>query len=276
MPPSGLRDVLGEPGEIPATPEKVNVGMPAELLRRRPDIRRAELDAATQSAQIGIAQTDLYPRFSLFGSIGLQTSSHGGPQSNSADTNDFFSSDSITYGVGPSFQWPIFNYGRLRNNVRVQDARYQQLVVNYQNSVLEAAREVEDGLVGFLKSQEQARFLTDSVKAGERSVELSVIQYRDGAVDYQRVIDSQTALTTRQDRWTVARGNAVLNLVATYAALGGGWQIRDGKDPIRESIQEEMRTRTNWGKLLPPDTPPATLDPPPPAREQKFFNRPDW
>ncbi len=146
MPPYDLQDVLDGPHLIPTAPTTVAVGIPTDLLRRRPDIRVAELQAAAQSARIGIAASDLYPAFSLFGFIGLQSSDSSGISTNVLDqrlnlTNDvkfadLFDMDSLTYSVGPSVRWPLFNYGRLKNNVRVQDARFQQLVFNYQNTVL--------------------------------------------------------------------------------------------------------------------------------------------
>lgn len=270
-PPGTIQDMLGAPGAIPKAPPEVAIGIPAELLRRRPDVRQAELQAAAQSALIGVAEADLYPSLALTGSIGLV----------SADTRnnglgDLFKTDSLNYFVGPSFNWPILNYGRLKNNVRVQDARLQGLLINYQDTVLSAAQEVEDGLVGFLRSQEQVRFLSDSVKASERSVNLANIQYRDGAVDYQRVLDTQRALVSVQDSWTVARGDIALNLVATYKALGGGWEQRVGKEVVDGNYVDAMRKRTDWGNLLPQRDEPEALDPPPPAEDLPLFGSPDW
>jgi NodT family efflux transporter outer membrane factor (OMF) lipoprotein len=270
MPPSNLKEMLGGPGAIPKPPVDVAVGIPAELLRRRPDIRRAELQAASQSARIGIAETDLYPKFTLFGSIGLQSSDKS---ATGGTFSDLFDSDSLTYSFGPGVQWAIFNYGRLKNNVRVQDARFQGLIVNYQNTVLRAAQEVEDGLVGFLRSQEEVKLRADSVAATQRSVDLSLIQYRDGVVDYQRVLDSQERLVGEQDLLTNNRGDVSLNLIATYKALGGGWQIREGKDFVPAQTREEMAKRTDWGKLLKP----AALDVPTPEEaSDELFPRPDW
>jgi outer membrane protein TolC len=242
------------------------------LLRRRPDIRRAELQAAAQSARIGIARADLFPRFTLLGSIGLHSSEGGGDISNNAGFGDLFNTDSFTYSVGPSFSWPILNYGRLKNKVRVQDARFQQLIVNYQNTVLRAAQEVEDGLVGFLRAQVEVGFLSDSVKAAKRSVELSMVQYRDGEVDYQRVLTSQQSLVQEQDRWTATRGEVALNLVATYKALGGGWQIRQDKDFVPVEILQVMDERTDWGGLLSPEA----LEVPPADGPVPGFRTPDF
>lgn len=249
MPPSELRNILGGPSEIPSAPSAVAAGIPAELLRRRPDIRRAELEAAAQSALIGVAKADLYPSFSLFGSLGLR-SSDGTNATRTGDdgADELFEGDSLEFFGGPSFTWNIFNYGRIKNQVRVQDARFQQLIVNYQETVLRAAREVEDAMVGFLRAQETEEFLNASVVAASRSVDLALIQYRDGVADYQRVIDTQTSLVNQQDLWTQTRGDIVRNLIAMYKAMGGGWQKRKDKDFIADDIKETMRERTDWGK----------------------------
>ncbi len=229
QPPSQLAELLQHDSSIPSAPAEIAVGVPIDLLRRRPDVRFAELQAAAQSARIGIAKSDLYPRFSLFGSIGFETSRDGGIQSNNADAGDLFSSDSVTYTVGPTVSWPIFNYGRLRNNVRVQDARFQQAALNYQNTVLEAAREVEDALAAYLRSQTRVGYLTDSVGDARRSVELALVQYRQGSTTYQRVLDTQRFLVQQEDQLAGTKGDVALNLVATYKALGGGWETEQSK-----------------------------------------------
>ncbi len=229
QPPGQLAELL-QGSSIPSAPAEIAIGVPVDLLRRRPDVRIAELQAAAQSARIGIAKSDLYPRFSLFGSIGFATSSDGGVQSNNADAGDLFSSDSITYTVGPTFSWPIFNYGRLRNNVRVQDARFRQAALNYQNTVLEAAREVEDALAAYLRSQTRVGYLTDSVDDARRSVELALVQYRQGSTTYQRVLDTQRFLVRQEDQLAGTKGDVALNLVATYKALGGGWETEQSEE----------------------------------------------
>ena len=229
QPPGQLAELLQQTSSIPSAPAEIAIGVPVDLLRRRPDVRIAEFQAAAQSARIGIAKSDLYPRFSLFGSIGFATSSDGGLQSNNADTGDLFSNDSIRYTVGPTFSWPIFNYGRLRNNVRVQDARFQQAALNYQNIVLEAAREVEDALAAYLRSQTRVGFLTDSVGDARRSVELALVQYRQGSATYQRVLDTQRFLVRQEDQLASTKGDVALNLVAAYKALGGGWETEQSE-----------------------------------------------
>jgi outer membrane protein TolC len=232
---------------------EITIGMPAELLRRRPDVRRAERLLAAQSALIGVAVTDLFPRLSLVGSIGFRTSDakiDAGVVSFENELGDLFDSDSFTSFVGPFVSWNIFNYGRIKNNVRAQDARFQQLVVRYQNVVLNAAREVEDGLVGFLRSQEQVGYLEKAVAASQRSVELSLDQYEGGLADYQRVLNSQSSLLIQQDSLARVRGQVVSSLVSTYRALGGGWQLREGNAFVDTDTLETMRERTDWGNLI--------------------------
>ena len=274
--PADVKVMLGGPRPIPIAPAQVAVGIPAELLRRRPDIRLAEFQAAAQSARIGVAKSDLYPRFSLVGSIGLQSSDKGGVLANNANFSDLFSTDSITYFVGPTLQWPILNYGRLKNNVRVQDARFQQFAVNYQNTVLQAAQEVEDAMVGFLLTQEETKLLAESVKNYRLSVDISVIQYREGEVSYQRVVDTQRFLTQQEDNLASTTGSIAINLIAMYKALGGGWELRLGKDFIPAKTMEEMRQRTDWGNLLPPDDLPKDIEEEPPTGQAvKVFYKPD-
>ncbi|MFZ5572662.1 MAG: efflux transporter outer membrane subunit [Thermodesulfobacteriota bacterium] len=264
--PGEVNLLLGGPGQIPSAPPDVAAGIPAELLRRRPDIRLAESRMAAQSSLIGVAKADLYPRFSLFGSIGLSASdaaltAAGFPGGSSL--SDIWDSDSLQYNGGIGFAWDIFNYGRIKNRVRVQDARFQELVVNYKNTVLTAAREAEDGLSAYLKSQEEVGFLRESVEGATRSVELSMTQYREGLVDYQRVLDTQRVQTMTQDLLTSTQGAVLLNLVATYKALGGGWEIRVGKDFVPDEIKAEMEKRTDWGQVLSIDkieTPPDMSD----------------
>jgi len=240
MPPSELKDILGGAGEIPNAPTTAAVGIPADLIRRRPDVRAVEMAAAVQSAAIGVSAADLYPQFVLAGSFGLSGESF----------SDQFESGSGAGFVTPLVNWNIFNYDRIKNNVRVQDARFQQLVVTYENVVLNAAREVEDGLVGFLRGQEEIANLEDAVVASQRSVELSLDQYDSGLIDFQRVLNSQASLLGQQDALADARGRVVNSLVSTYRALGGGWQLRAGNGYVDPDTLNEMRERTNWGELL--------------------------
>ena len=244
--PPGAVDQLwtGDQG-IPALPAKVEIGIPADLLRRRPDVRQAELEALAQNARVGFAETDLYPRFSLFGSIGLAS---GGP----GDSNfgDLFGSDALTYSFGPSFVWPFLNYGRIVNNVRVQDSRLQQALVNYQEVVIQASREAEDAMVSLSGTQEQVQILTETVVSAQRSNKLSTIRYKEGFSGYQRVLDSQQALFRQQQNLVSTHGTSVRSLVALYKALGGGWQDQADLAIISDQSRKQMEERINWGELL--------------------------
>jgi NodT family efflux transporter outer membrane factor (OMF) lipoprotein len=243
--PTGTLDaLLAGPRQIPKVPEKVAIGVPAEMLRRRPDIRSAELTAAAQCARIGVARAELFPSFTLIGSIGLETTA------SSAGTKNLFSSNSLYYTFGPHISWPFLNYGRLTNAVRVEDARLQELLVSYRNTVLKAAQEVEDALIGFVNGQQAAVFEQSAVTAAQRSVEIAIVQYREGATDYQRVLDSQRSLLDQQNGLTQVTSSVATSLVAIYKALGGGWEIREGQPVVPEPIQREMKARTNWGDML--------------------------
>jgi NodT family efflux transporter outer membrane factor (OMF) lipoprotein len=274
-PPGHIRQIMGEDGKIPSPPAEIAVGIPADLLRRRPDVRGAELQAAAQSALIGVAKADFYPSVALLGSIGLSaTQNSNTTASGKSGIGEWFTGDSLTYMGGPSVTWNIFNYGQISNNVRTQDARLQQLLVNYQNVVLQAAREVEDSTVGFVRAQEQVRYLTDAVTAALRSVDLAVIQYRDGAVDYTRVLNTQQSLILQQDQATVARGDIARNLTDMYRALGGGWQLRAGRDFVPDATKDTMAERTNWGELLTPKEEQTLV--PPPSTPDDSYRWPDW
>ncbi len=270
--PGEIDAMLEGEGRIPKVPAEVAVGIPTELLRRRPDIRSAERQLAAQSAQIGVAKAELFPAFSLFGTIGFQTADKTGVQSNNADIGDWFKSKSFTYSAGPAVQWNILNYGQITNQVRVEDAVFQELAINYENTVLTAVQEVEDAMVSFLKTQQTVELLADAVQALKRSVELSMIQYREGLVDYQRVIDTQRDLVGQEDNLVATTGDVDLSLVSMYKALGGGWEIRKNNDFVPKDIQQQMAQRTNWDELLSPDA----LQYPPSEEVRAVFHKPDW
>lgn len=257
--PRDLSDLLQGPAPIPVAPFEVSTGVPAELLRRRPDVRRAERFLAAQSAQIGVSITDLYPRFSLVGSVGFRTSDSSETSfTRDSDIGELFDSDSHTGFLGPFFSWNIFNYGRIKNNIRVQDARFQQLLINYQNTVLTALAETENAIVAYLKSHDQAKFLGESVKAAQRSVQLALVQYREGTTDFDRVLSTLTQQVAQQDAFIATSGSTATNLVGMYKALGGGWQVRGERkveDYVSEGDKQLLRARTKyWRKVLPAST----------------------
>lgn len=214
--PYDLEPILAERGELPESPEQVIVGIPADLLRRRPDIRAAERQIALQSAQIGIAEADLYPHFTINGEIALNAEKFG----------DLFSSVSTSGFIAPGFRWNILNYGRLVNNIRVQELRYQQAILSYENTVLAAHREVEDAMTKFLRSNERAQELENSVAAAAKSVELVRVQYKEGATDFGRVFVLEANLAQAQDNLVATRADIAIALTQVYKAMGGGWQLR--------------------------------------------------
>ncbi|MGZ5054399.1 MAG: efflux transporter outer membrane subunit [Methylobacter sp.] len=251
-PPNRIGKLLTGTAQIPAPPLQVAVGIPADLLRRRPDVRLAEFQAAAQSASIGVTKAALYPAISLTGTFGLLSSDVG-----SFSLGDVFLWKSRTANFGPALQWNIFNYGQITNQVRVQDARLQGLLISYQNTVLSAQREVEDNLVAFLRSQERAQSLGKSTAAAQRSLELAILQYRQGITDFTTVLTAQLALLNEQDSLASTLGDISNNLVGVYRALGGGWQVREGQDVVPDSIKEQMAKRTDWGGLLTPAAQPS-------------------
>lgn len=244
QPPGSLQALLQTPQPIPAAPAQVAVSIPAEVLRRRPDIRSAELVAIAQSERIGIAKADLYPRFVLGGTIGLQ-----GTTSDSQSLN-LFSPGSFFAAFGPRLYWPFFNYGRLKNRVRVEDARFQQVILTYQHSVLKASQEVEDGIAGFVKALEATSAQENAVTAARRSVELSSVQYMDGAVDFQRVLDAQRVQLQEENNLVRLRSSVATNAISLYKALGGGWETSVGQPFVPDAIKAQMEKRTNWGDLF--------------------------
>jgi NodT family efflux transporter outer membrane factor (OMF) lipoprotein len=221
IPPYDLERELGPGPElgsspVPNTPRWVAAGIPVDLLRRRPDVRSAERQVAAQSAQIGIAEADLYPTLAIGGILGYDAISAFGLRPSSG----------FLGFVNPTFTWKILQYGRILNNVRYQNARLHELIATYQNRVLTAGREVQIPLRGFLRSQEQARDLARSVDAAREALRIGRDQFRVGTIPFNTVFNLETAQVQQQDQLVVARGNITLNLINVYRALGGGWEIR--------------------------------------------------
>ncbi len=258
---NGLAVLLGETSEetqkhldpssgFPAVPQGkgIVVGIPRDLLRRRPDVRAAGFAAASKSALIGVARASMYPSFSLAGEFGF-TGNNAGNNS----LTDMFTWEGRALNAGANFFFPILNYGRLLNQVRVQDAQFQEAILNYQNTVLMAQQEVENGLTVFSNEQRAAVLLTQAATAARRSSQLSIIQYKSGQVDYTAVLTAQQAQLAVEDTLATTQGNVILGLISVYRALGGGWEMRDGVDVISQEVKAEMARRMNWGKLLEQD-----------------------
>jgi len=258
---------------IPVAPIQAAIGVPAEMLRRRPDIRLAERKLAGQSALIGVAEAELYPHFSLLGSISLSASDAALTYATvgGSTLGRLFDARSFQYSVGPSVSWNLFNYGRIKNQVRVEDARFQALIATYQNTVINAGKEAENALSGFVNAQKQREELQKSYHTAKRSVELSLYQYQEGIVDYQRVLDSQRSLFNTQDALTRSNSEITINLINLYKAVGGGWETRTEQDFVPEAVKKQMTERTDWGGLMKPNQ----LDLPEQEKNKKWRS-PDW
>jgi NodT family efflux transporter outer membrane factor (OMF) lipoprotein len=196
--------------------------MPADLLRQRPDIRRAERQLAAQTARIGVATADLYPSLSLTGSFGYE----------SVNTNDLFEPASNVFAFGPSLRWNIFSANRIRNQVKAQDAVARQYMLRYESTVLNALNEVENALRSYIEDRVRLEALTRAVDAAGRSVNLSTKLYKQGLVNFQDVLDAQRDQFSLENDLAAARGNSAANFVRLYAALGGGWNPDDPTAPL--------------------------------------------
>jgi len=212
--------------------------IPANMLTRRPDIRAAAWQVAAQSAQIGVAEADFYPVISLFGTIGWAGSDISG------------SSDTGSFTLGPSFTWNILDYDRIENNVRIQDARLQQLIEQYQNLVLQAAKEVDDSSYSLVKTHEQKLIIDKSFTASQRALALANIRYREGYSDFQRVLDAQRAMFAQADNQLVTQGSYIAVIINLYQSMGGGWSAMSVDELISTRVKETMQERTDWGSLL--------------------------
>jgi len=217
-----------EPGElhkelealkpIPVAPVQVAVGIPADCIRRRPDIRRAERELAAQTARIGVATAELYPKFSLFGSIGLEALSLGG----------FASSDGMTYSIGPAFSWRLFDAGAIRRNIQVQTALQEQALARYESAVLRGLEEVENGLKAYVEEQERRAALQQASEAAQQAASLAQDKYAAGIIDFSEVLEAQRSQLSFQDQLAQSQGAVTTSLIRLYKALGGGWAEMSG------------------------------------------------
>lgn len=235
-PPGEVPELDNVPQDLPLVEPQVLTDIPANLLVRRPDIRAGAWAVAAQSAQIGVARADYFPAINLVGSLGL--------------SGDTLSSDSTSLVAGSAFTWNVFDYGLIGNNVRLQDARLQQAIVSYQNSVLQAAAEIDDAAINVIKTHERKEILSQTVAAANRSLEIARTRYREGYADFQRVLDAQRTLFSQAEKELENRASHVSAIVSLYKALGGGWLHMSVDEMVPENVREQMRSRTNWGDLL--------------------------
>jgi len=232
-PPGAVEAELADPRPIPSPPARVALGLPADLLRQRPDVRSAERQLAAATARIGEATADLYPTFSLVGSIGLA----------SKETGTLFNSGSRYYSFGPGFTWNLFAGGSIRAQIKVQDALTEQALLAYELSVLTALNEVDNAIIGFFQQGRRVEALQRSVTAAERTLELSLRLYKEGLKDFQSVLDAQRSLFDADNQLAQARGQLASGLVTLYKAMGGGWQA--GRQPSEpDDIYETAPRRT--------------------------------
>jgi NodT family efflux transporter outer membrane factor (OMF) lipoprotein len=217
QPPGAVLEELTNAAAIPAAPPSVPAGLPSELLQRRPDVQRAERQLAAATAMIGVATADLYPKFSLTGDIALQSVSVG----------DWFTGGSRYWNAGPTVQWRIFDAGRIRANIRIQNARADQALAAYEQSMLAAFTDVETALTAYAKEQTRRQSLAHGAQANERAVALATDLYRNGLADFLRVLETQRSLYQSQDALIQSDRAVCSDLIALYKALGGGWESRE-------------------------------------------------
>ncbi|GEA20904.1 TolC family protein [Vibrio harveyi] len=229
----------------------------ANLVMRRPDLQVSEMQARAQSAQIGVAETALYPSFSLFGSIGID--------STVPDGSSFSFSDSLTMVVGPTFSWNIFQYGRVKNNIRFEDAKFQETLANYNKKVLQAVNEVTNALEAYDLYLEQKSLRLQSVNSSIRAFNISMTQYENGQISFERLLNSVEKMTRAEDSYATIKGNVANQVVALYKALGGGWEAQTGKPFLSETVAKQMQDRSDWDGLLDEEErvlPPIRIEPP--------------
>ena len=233
MTPGALDEELSDDSPIPVEPEAVTAGLPANLIRQRPDIRSAERRLAAQSARIGVATADLYPQFSLTGFLGLQAT----------DAGDLFSSDSVNWSIGLPIRWKLFAGGAVRSQIAAEQARTEALLATYERTVLVALEEVEDAMVSYEKEISRRTHLESAVDATQRSLDLVLTQYRAGIADFQNVLDTERSLLQRQDDLASSEGIVIRNLVDLYRALGGGWDPDTAEEPEAPPSSFDERAR---------------------------------
>ncbi|MBN2033270.1 MAG: efflux transporter outer membrane subunit [Deltaproteobacteria bacterium] len=212
-PPGEVHEELQRQEPIPVTPLKVAVGVPADALRRRPDVRRAERELAAQTARIGVATADLYPKFRLRGSIGLETLS----------MRNLSTSGAWTLSGGPGITWAVFDAGAIRQNIAVQSALQEQQLFAYEAAVLGALEEVENALTAYAEQQERRQSLREAARAARKAAELAQYKYEAGLTDFNNVLEAQRSLLSFQEQLAKSEGTVTSNLVRLYKALGGGW-----------------------------------------------------
>ena len=218
--PGGVYEELSKQEPIPAAPMNILAGIPADMIRRRPDIRKAERELASQTAQIGVATADLYPKLTLSGSIGLE----------SISTGNLLSSGSRNYSFGPSITIPIFSGGYTLQNIEIQSALQEQYLIAYKTAILGALKDVENALIAYVQEQYRRQALIDAAAAAKQASQLSKTKYQAGLSDFSDVLDAQRSLMSYEDELATSEGTVTTNLISLYKALGGGWTSSENKN----------------------------------------------
>lgn len=243
--PNQLDCLLALKQGIPEAPMSVAVGIPCETIVRRPDICQFRLEALAQSELIGATKANLFPALSLSGTFAFNSNNI-----NQSSLGDLFSWANRMYTAGPGLSWPILNYGQISNSVRVQDAVFQEALLNYINAVLKAQQEVQDNITAFIEAKIAVRYLTEANRAAVKTLQLALIRYKEGESDFTPVLNAEQQQLRIQSSLTNAQGDIPQALVSLYRSLGGGWEISNGDEVIPENIKCEMLRRTDWGTLL--------------------------
>ncbi len=253
--PTGVSKPLKIKKGIPKAPFSVAVGIPRETLAKRPDIYQARLAAIAQSESIGAVKANLFPALSLSGTFAFASNNING-----ASISDLFQWSNRSSTFGPAVNWPLLNYGQITNAVRVQDASFEQALLNYINLVLKAQQEVQDQITGFIEANKTVRLLSKANRAATETLKLALIRYKEGETDFTPVLNAEQQQLRIQTSLIKAEGDVPATLVALYRALGGGWEIRCGNDIVSTDLKQDMAKRTNWGPLLKPQQhqPPVT------------------
>lgn len=235
QPAGELHHELLEIMPIPQATAAIMVGIPAEVLRQRPDIRRAERELAGQTARVGVAEAELYPSFSLSGSIGLEAVS----------MNDLFSSPTRQWSIGPSFSWPIFDAGYIRTAVLIRTEEQRQAALAYRSAVLTAVEETENALAAYVAERQRLERLGQGAAAARSARVLTEQQYRAGLLEYSDVLDAQRSVLSLEDQLAQSRATVSANLVHIYRTFGGGWQTFD-QPPYEHDLlsQQELTNAT--------------------------------
>lgn len=266
--PTDIDRYLTKDKGIPKASERVAVGIPKEAMAKRPDIYQARMEAIAQSQAIGATAANLYPALSLSGTFAFSANTIG-----QSSISDLFNWSNRTITAGPSFSWPLLNYGQITNAVRVQDAAFQQTLLKYVNLVLKAQQEIQDNITRYIEFKKSAALLAKANISARASTRLAITRYKEGESNYTAVLDAERQQLRIETALVNTQGEIAKSLTELYRALGGGWQLRGCNDVVPLKIKAAMAARTNWGNLL---KEPNHQYPANPAEQFKQLYLPNW